>query len=104
MVGYRPLASLTASDVAADLARAGLRFNAGWWRMATEYGLFDERCEFLVSLGLEDPNAEQFVTIWARVGLLDEWDLAGGGASLLRSTFGKPIHRPLRTGVRHDLS
>ena len=63
------------------------RVNAGWWRMATEYGLLDEQQEFLLSLGLEDPDAEEFVTGWARVRLLDGWDLAGSGVSALRSSF-----------------
>ncbi|WP_446219397.1 hypothetical protein [Micromonospora sp. IBHARD004] len=62
------------------------KVNAGWWRMATEYGLLDERREFLFSAGIEDPDAEESVVIWVRVRLLDEWDLAAGGC-LLRSSF-----------------
>lgn len=63
------------------------KVNAGWWRMATEYGLFDEQREFLLSLGLEDPDADEFVTVWARVRLLDRWDLASSDAQLLRGPF-----------------
>ena len=55
--------------------------------MATEYGLFDEQREFLLSLGLEDPDADEFVTVWARVRLLDRWDLASSDAQLLRGPF-----------------
>ncbi|MEU4479697.1 hypothetical protein AB0F68_16815 [Micromonospora sp. NPDC023966] len=62
------------------------KVNAAWWRMAAEYGLLDERREFLLCAGIEDPDAEESVLIWVRVRLLDEWDLTGSGC-LLRSSF-----------------
>jgi hypothetical protein len=55
--------------------------------MANEYVSFDERREFLLCLGLQVRNAEEFMTDWAGVRLPDQWDLADGGACLQRSTF-----------------
>ncbi|GAA1384099.1 hypothetical protein [Catellatospora chokoriensis] len=55
------------------------RVNAGWWRMATEFGLLDEQREFLLAV---DPEIA-----WVRVRLLDEWDIAGSGVPALRSSF-----------------
>jgi hypothetical protein len=71
--------------------------------MATEYGLFDERREFLLCLRLQDSNAEEFMTAWARVGLLDLWDLADGGTCLqwARDNL-DPRWRPLLTQVIQD--
>ncbi|MEO3770936.1 hypothetical protein [Micromonospora sp. B9E7] len=59
-----------------------LKVNAAWWRMASEYGLLDDRREFLFSAGIEDADAEESVVIWVRVRLLDEWNLTGGGPLL----------------------
>ncbi|WP_406461600.1 hypothetical protein OH768_41410 [Streptomyces sp. NBC_01622] len=50
----------------------------GWFRMATEYGLFDENREFLLSVEYSDPEAVGSEWAWARVQLLDGWDLGGG--------------------------
>lgn len=62
--------------------------NAGWWRMATEYGLFDERREFLLGVDYRDPDAVDPEYAWVRVRLNDEWDLAGSGSAALRSYLG----------------
>ncbi|MEV6104285.1 hypothetical protein AB0M28_06150 [Streptomyces sp. NPDC051940] len=66
------------------------KVNAGWYRMAAEYGLLDERREFLLCVGRarlgEDPDIEPY-EVWFRVRLLDEWDLVGSEADLLRSGF-----------------
>lgn len=55
------------------------KVNASWWRLAAEFGLLDERREFLVAA---DGG-------WVRVRLADQWDLAGGGSDALRSSFGE---------------
>ncbi|MYT74486.1 hypothetical protein GTY60_33100 [Streptomyces sp. SID8367] len=58
--------------------------------MAEEYGLLDDRSEFLLALGREhlgeDPDVEP-CQVWFRVRLLDEWDLVGSEVDLLRSGF-----------------
>ncbi|WP_327071998.1 hypothetical protein [Kitasatospora sp. NBC_01302] len=66
------------------------KVNASWYRMATEFGLFDANREYLLavnreSLG-EEPDDEPF-TVWLRVRLLDGWDLVGSEVDLLRSGF-----------------
>jgi hypothetical protein len=61
------------------------RANAGWWRMATEYRLFDERREFLLSVDYREPEAVDPESEWVRVRLLDKWDLAGSGVAALAS-------------------
>lgn len=64
------------------------KVNAGWWRMATEYGLFDDRREFLVSVDYNDHDGVGPDYAWIRVRLSEQWDLAGSGSNALRSTFG----------------
>jgi hypothetical protein len=63
------------------------KVNAGWWRMATEYGLFDERREFLLTADYRDPGDREPELAWVRVRLLDGWNLAGSGAPALQSWF-----------------
>ncbi|HEX5598787.1 MAG TPA: hypothetical protein VFX61_22620 [Micromonosporaceae bacterium] len=67
-----------------DLA---VKVNAGWWRMASEYGLLDEQREFLLAVDYSEPEAIGFEIGWARVRLLDEWDLAGSGVAAIKSYF-----------------
>jgi hypothetical protein len=43
--------------------------NGEWWRMATSYGLLDERREFLLSVDLREPGAVNGEYGWARVRL-----------------------------------
>lgn len=64
------------------------KVNAGWWRMATEYGLFDHRREFLVSVDYKDQEGAEPDYAWIRVRLSEQWDLAGSGSNALRSTLG----------------
>src|SRR5262249_38270729 len=137
LAGYHDRVSFTDTDVAADLASAGLLFlervsgdvawplpegrgpatllpehgrfdatrdevvdlddpdlpakvNAGWWRMATEYGLLDDEREFLLNINYQDyldPADQEPELAWARVRLAEDWDLAGSGAFQLRSYF-----------------
>ncbi|HZU57401.1 MAG TPA: hypothetical protein VFA06_16130 [Actinocrinis sp.] len=58
------------------------KVNAGWFRMATEYGLFDEERGFLLCVDYSDvygePQAE-----WVRVRLREDWDLVGSGVAPL---------------------
>ena len=65
-----------------DLADPAMpaKVNAGWWRMATEYGVIDHRREFLLNVDGGDP--------WIRVRLRREWDLGGSGSRALGSVFG----------------
>lgn len=59
------------------------KINADWWRMAVEYGLFDERRECLFAVNLRSPGSvdepyEKYV--WIRVRLRDgveSLDVAG---------------------------
>jgi hypothetical protein len=64
------------------------RVNAGWWRMASEYGLLDEQREFLLAVDYREPEAIDPEIEWVRVRLLDEWDLAGSGVAALESHIG----------------
>jgi hypothetical protein len=63
------------------------KINAGWCRMATEYGLLDERREFLLSVNYRDPEAIDPELTWVRVRLGQVWDLAGSGSTALGSYF-----------------
>src|SRR5258708_1161241 len=48
------------------------KVNAGWLRLAEEYGLFDRRREFLI--GVDCSTTHEPEMAWVRVQLLDEWD------------------------------
>ncbi|MEV6967900.1 hypothetical protein AB0M47_22600 [Hamadaea sp. NPDC051192] len=63
------------------------KVNAGWWRMATEYGVIDDHREFLLSVDYRAPGEIDPEYAWIRVRLSDEWDLAGSGSTALRSGF-----------------
>ncbi|MFD1321353.1 hypothetical protein ACFQ4H_09655 [Micromonospora sonneratiae] len=45
------------------------KVNAGWWRMANEFELFDERREFLLGVNYSDPDAVGDEYRWVRVRL-----------------------------------
>ncbi|HEX5595186.1 MAG TPA: hypothetical protein VFX61_04050 [Micromonosporaceae bacterium] len=45
------------------------KVNAGWWRMASEYGLLDGQREFLLAVDYSEPEAIGFEIGWARVRL-----------------------------------
>jgi hypothetical protein len=58
------------------------KVNAGWIRMATEYGLFDEERSFLLCVG--NPQVDSgSQTEWVRVRLREDWDLVGSEVALL---------------------
>jgi hypothetical protein len=63
------------------------KVNAGWWRMAHEFRLFDEKREFFLSVDYSGAEALESEYCWVRVRLADEWDLAGSGSRTLRSHF-----------------
>lgn len=63
------------------------KVNAGWWRMATEYDVIDDRRELLLSVNYTVPGEIDPEYAWIRVRLSDEWDLAGSGSAALRSGF-----------------
>lgn len=64
-----------------------VKVNAGWWRMATEYALFDHRREFLVRVNYWDADGFEPEYAWVRVRLCDQWDLAGSASIALGSNF-----------------
>lgn len=64
------------------------KINASWWRMANEFGLLDDRREFLLSVDYGDPDTIDAEHAWVRVRLAEQWDLAAGGSTALRSHFG----------------
>lgn len=63
------------------------KLNAGWLRMATEFGLFDEHREFLIAVDYSDDPVYEPERAWVRVRLLEEWDIAGSGVEQLGSWF-----------------
>jgi hypothetical protein len=66
------------------------KVNASWYRMATEYGLFDEEREFLLGIDCTHPEQEEHEEdnwAWLRVRLLDGWDLVASEVVQLRSGF-----------------
>ena len=64
------------------------KVNACWWRMATEYNVVDQRREVLLRVRYSDPDEVEPEYAWVRVRLSDQWDLAGSGSMVLRSSFG----------------
>jgi hypothetical protein len=63
------------------------KVNAGWWRMASEYGLLDEQCEFLLGIYYDFPEHAYPEYAWVRVRLAAEWDLVDSRVPALRSGF-----------------
>jgi hypothetical protein len=61
------------------------KVNASWYRMATEYGLFDARREFLLNVYSVGMEGEEDEAAWVRVRLLDSWDLARSNVVVLQS-------------------
>lgn len=66
-----PLVDIDDPDLAAKV-------RAGWQDMAVEYGLLDDDREFLLGVDYSDPGDVDSEWAWARVRLLDAWDLGGG--------------------------
>ncbi|MGI5204647.1 hypothetical protein ACQEU6_24065 [Spirillospora sp. CA-108201] len=62
------------------------KVNAGWLRMAVEFGLFDERREFLISVNYSEEPGEPDQA-WVRVFLSEKWDIAGSEVEQLRGYF-----------------
>ena len=60
------------------------KLNGGWLRMATEFGLLSDRCEFLVNVDYsESVDTGDPERAWVRVQLTGEWDIAGSGVERL---------------------
>ncbi|MEE1752787.1 hypothetical protein [Streptomyces sp. SP18CS02] len=75
-----------------DTPRLVERLNEDWYDLAVSSGLLDDRREFLVQLpqgtrthqaALRDPYSGSRTApyLWARVRLLDRWDIMGRGAA-----------------------
>jgi hypothetical protein len=64
------------------------KVNAGWWRMASEYQVIDDRRQLLLSVDYSDQDDLESELAWVRVRLTDEWDLAGSGSMALGSVMG----------------
>jgi hypothetical protein len=80
-------------DEIADVDEPGMadKVNASWYRMAVDHGLFGEEREFFLAVDFsvpddEDVNGEH--RGWARVRLLDEWDVVRSEVEQLRSPMG----------------
>ncbi|RMI37005.1 hypothetical protein EBO15_37070 [Actinomadura harenae] len=58
------------------------RVNRAWFRLATEYGLFNEDREFLIGVDYAQSVHEPDWG-WLQVQLLDEWDIVGSEVGLL---------------------
>jgi hypothetical protein len=65
--------------------------NDGWFRLALDYGFLGDDREFLLGVNRADDNSEPILR-WARVRLLQEWDIMGSGAAtgVLGSAAGFP--------------
>lgn len=62
------------------------KVNAGWLRMAVEFGLFNERREFLINVNYSE-DLDEPDRAWVRVLLSQEWDIAGSEVEQLRGHF-----------------
>jgi hypothetical protein len=62
------------------------KVNSAWMRMAADYGLFNANGEFLIKLDYSEHSPEAIYS-WVRVRLRNDWDIAGSGVQLLRSSF-----------------
>ncbi|MBO2465366.1 hypothetical protein [Actinomadura violacea] len=63
------------------------KLNAGWLRMAVEFGLFNEQREFLISVDYSEDPVYEPEQAWAQVRLLEKWDFAGSGVEQFRGHF-----------------
>ncbi|MFF9571616.1 hypothetical protein [Streptomyces sp. NPDC014685] len=67
------------------------KVNASWYRMATQYGLFNQDREFLLGVDYNthptDGEPEDDDWAWVQVRLLDDWDLVTSEVTKLRSGF-----------------
>ncbi|WP_432926351.1 hypothetical protein ACQPZZ_35610 [Microbispora sp. CA-135349] len=74
--------------------------NADWYALATEYGLFSAKRQFLLSInvpigsdeGETAPGNEMVEPVWGLVELLEDWDIMGKGAAA--GITGGPYGRP----------
>lgn len=61
------------------------RANAGWFELATEFGLFSADRQFLLSISVPHPDAvddTDVEAVWGLVELLDDWDIMGAGCAV----------------------
>ncbi|MEH0581602.1 MULTISPECIES: hypothetical protein [Streptomyces] len=65
--------------------------NDGWFRLARDHGFLGEDREFLLGVNHADDESVPILR-WARVRLLQEWDIMGAGAAtgILGSAAGFP--------------
>jgi hypothetical protein len=65
--------------------------NDGWFRLARDHGFLGEDREFLLGVNHADDESVPILR-WARVRLLQEWDIMGAGAAtgILGSAAGLP--------------
>ncbi|MEO3788547.1 hypothetical protein ABGB12_34920 [Actinocorallia sp. B10E7] len=78
------------SDEIADVEDPDMpdKVNASWFRMATEYGLFNEEREFLLAVDYardDEADGGEDHRAWALVRLLDDWDWVASEIDQLRS-------------------
>ncbi|MGW7606102.1 hypothetical protein ACWGKW_02230 [Streptomyces sp. NPDC054766] len=65
--------------------------NDGWFRLVLDYGFLGDDQEFLLGVNYADDGSVPILR-WARVRLLEEWDIMGAGAAsgVLGSAAGLP--------------
>jgi hypothetical protein len=65
--------------------------NDGWFRLALDHGFLGDDREFLLGVNYADDDSVPILR-WARVRLLEEWDIMGAGAAtgILGSAAGFP--------------
>ncbi|MBY8845583.1 hypothetical protein [Streptomyces sp. SP2-10] len=81
-------------DIVLDASDANVvgNANSSWFDLASESGLFSgPNREFLLGVDLAD-NDSASILRWAKVELMEDWDIMGGGADggMLGSGAGKP--------------
>ncbi|MEV5493028.1 hypothetical protein AB0L47_34495 [Streptomyces bobili] len=69
--------------------------NAGWFELATRFGLFSANRQFLLSISVPHPDAVDDTDVegvWGLVELLDDWDIMGAGCAvgITGSQCGRP--------------
>jgi hypothetical protein len=77
-----------------DPARVS-KANAEWFELATEFGLFSDDRQFLLSISVPYPDAVDDTDVegvWGLVELLDDWDIMGAGCAvgITGSQYGCP--------------